>query len=265
MSETRHTLREATRTVATAARRNLGAHASPAQLLAYHAGKLSGSEEARLQDHLALCPECTDAVLDLAAFPQIEPRGGAAGSMAERVPPWPAIRDRLEESLEHEAQRGPEPVAADRWVPGRLWLAVAAGLVISLGLSYRVMVLEERLDLAIAARGDLPLYTLIAEEGSHPTRGEERIEAGNGLFNLMLFVTDPGAYPKYFLEAIASDPPAEEVWTLRQLKPTREGLFLVVGLSARELPAGAFRLRLYGQGPSGPELLAEYPVLIEYR
>ncbi|HEX2643010.1 MAG TPA: zf-HC2 domain-containing protein, partial [Thermoanaerobaculia bacterium] len=59
-------LDEALRELAARARRDLGAHPTPELLAAYHAGELPEDEVEQIRDHLALCPECGELLLDLA-------------------------------------------------------------------------------------------------------------------------------------------------------------------------------------------------------
>ena len=66
-------LREAIRALATEARAEAGDHPSPDVLLRYARGALNEQESDRLQDHLAVCPECTRHLLDLRTFPAVEP------------------------------------------------------------------------------------------------------------------------------------------------------------------------------------------------
>ena len=253
-------LREATRLIAATARHHLGPHPPPAELIAYHAGELSAADEARLQAHFALCPECTAAVLDLASFPRIELRPGATEPLAEMLPDWQSVRASWQESeVEPPARSAGRPPARRE----RLVLALAAGLFLALlGMSYRLHVVERRSPEAELARGDLPLFTLTAE-GASRSRGEERLSISGDRFSLMLFLANPGSYRKYSLAAFSARDKTV-VWRLDRLQPTSAGTFLVVGLSRRELPPGSYTLRLYGDEVAGPKLLAEYSLSIEY-
>ena len=56
------------RAVAAAKSRELGEHPSPDELVDYHLDCLTAEEASRIQDHLSLCRECAEMVLDLAAF-----------------------------------------------------------------------------------------------------------------------------------------------------------------------------------------------------
>lgn len=60
---------------ALAAERQSIGHPGPELLVAYHEQGLEPEEREVLQDHLAVCPECAHAVLDMATFPEVEPMG----------------------------------------------------------------------------------------------------------------------------------------------------------------------------------------------
>src|SRR5262245_53308308 len=73
-----------------------GGHPAPEQLFEYQEGLLREEEEAKVQDHLALCPDCTRMVLELAGtvepeFPEVE------GPLSEErmAALWPGLRQRL--------------------------------------------------------------------------------------------------------------------------------------------------------------------------
>ncbi|HEX7183497.1 MAG TPA: zf-HC2 domain-containing protein, partial [Thermoanaerobaculia bacterium] len=55
------------------ARRALRDHPTPEQLVAYRAAELPGEEMERIKDHLALCTECGQLLLDLVRFEEFEP------------------------------------------------------------------------------------------------------------------------------------------------------------------------------------------------
>jgi putative zinc finger protein len=250
-------LRNATRKVAATARRHLGPHPSPEELIAYQAGELSSVQEERLQAHFALCPDCTATVLDLGAFPNLELRVGAPGPLKDLIPDWQSVRERLseEEPVDAMAQtRGSLP-----WRE-KLLVAVAASFFLAtVGLSYRVNTLEQRLVKGEVARGNVPLFTLAAE-GVDRIRGQEQVSVSSDRFNLMLFVANPGSYKDYSLEAVSGRDQRSVIWRLENLVPTSEGIFLISDVSRRELPPGPYLLRLYG----GAKRLAEYQVLFQY-
>ena len=56
---------EAMKALAAQERQGLKEHPSPDELLAYHIGELQSEEIERVQDHLAVCGECSQLVLSL--------------------------------------------------------------------------------------------------------------------------------------------------------------------------------------------------------
>jgi hypothetical protein len=54
-------------------RRGLHEHPAPEALVAYHAGELPAAEQDSLRDHLALCHDCADLLLDLVSFAEFTP------------------------------------------------------------------------------------------------------------------------------------------------------------------------------------------------
>jgi len=54
-------------------RRGLDEHPTPEALVAYHAGELTSAEQEDLRNHLALCHDCADLLLDLVSFAEFTP------------------------------------------------------------------------------------------------------------------------------------------------------------------------------------------------
>ena len=54
-------------------RRGLDEHPTPETLVAYHAGELPAAEQEDLRNHLALCHDCADLLLDLVSFAEFTP------------------------------------------------------------------------------------------------------------------------------------------------------------------------------------------------
>lgn len=92
MTEKRSDWRSGLAAVVELRRRDLGPHPGPDELVAYHAGELGERHAARLQDHLVLCPECAQLLLDLAAFEADAAR--APGGTAVPIAPHRAARPR---------------------------------------------------------------------------------------------------------------------------------------------------------------------------
>jgi hypothetical protein len=87
-------LREAVRRLAEGRRPR--EHPVPEKLAEYHARELPAEEIPGLQDHLAECPECSQMLLDLESFDELEPPVENEPSTAARVvQEWKRLQRRL--------------------------------------------------------------------------------------------------------------------------------------------------------------------------
>ncbi len=123
-------------------RRSLTSHPTPQELAAYHAGELPPEAESRLLDHLAICRDCSDLLLDLAGFADLKPPQGVPELTDEQVEQdWQALRARMGKE---EPERRPAEVvpirpagpAAKLGPSYPVWLPVAASLLAVLGFSF---------------------------------------------------------------------------------------------------------------------------------
>ena len=99
MTETKPNWRSALRAVVDQKRRELGPHPTLDALAAYHAGQIEPPAAARLQEHLVLCSECSELLLELSAFiadarveqqPSLAPVVPIAAHRAKRRSWWAA-------------------------------------------------------------------------------------------------------------------------------------------------------------------------------
>lgn len=94
MATDKSDLREAVRRLA-GSRRPQG-HPAPEKLAEYHARELPAEEIPELQDHLAECPECSQLLLDLESFEELEPPAGHRPVTDAQVRrDWKRLRRRL--------------------------------------------------------------------------------------------------------------------------------------------------------------------------
>ncbi|MFL6199854.1 MAG: anti-sigma factor family protein [Thermoanaerobaculia bacterium] len=126
-------------------RRSLTSHPTPQELAAYHAGELPSEAEARILDHLAVCRECSDLLLDLSGFADLKPPAGVPDLTDEQVEEdWQALRARMRKeaplpSPPRTAEVVPIRPAGPSAKPERtypVWLPVAASLLAVLGFSF---------------------------------------------------------------------------------------------------------------------------------
>ena len=123
-------------------RRSLTSHPTPQELAAYHAGELPPEAEARILDHLAVCRECSDLLLDLSGFADLKPPAGVPELTDAQVEQdWQALRSRMRKE---EPERRPAEVVPIRPAgPAQrlersysVWLPVAASLLAVIGFSF---------------------------------------------------------------------------------------------------------------------------------
>lgn len=139
-------LREAVRRLADS-RRPEG-HPAPEKLAEYHARELPAEEIPELQDHLAECPECSQLLLDLESFEELEPPEGHRPVTDARVRrDWKRLRRRLrspegrsrpqvrtaEDTGSKEVTKLPPHRARFLW-PGPLLAAAAVIVVAGMGI-----------------------------------------------------------------------------------------------------------------------------------
>jgi hypothetical protein len=120
-------------------RRSLTSHPTPQELAAYHAGELPSEAETRLLDHLAVCRECSDLLLDLSGFADLKPPKGVPELTDEQVEQdWQKLRAKMgagEGKKERTAEVVPIRPAGPPRPERSHWLPVAASLLAVLGFS----------------------------------------------------------------------------------------------------------------------------------
>ncbi len=223
-------------------RRDPEEHPSPEQLSAYQAGELTPEEDARIQDHLAVCGHCTELLLDLEEL--LEPAVTAA---AEPAADFEAAADwkRLREGRGGRAVK-PEPLRAN--MPGRDYrivrslrtykalAAVLAAMVV--GLSWHALRREGQLEI-------LPPQKTIhfaTTRGSGQTGKPLEIHLPFGLG----FSTSAD-YPEYRVQILASDGRAR----YSADTPLSQG---IIPLKTGALSPGTYKVQLSGlkDGQSDP-------------
>ena len=264
-------------------------HLSVEELAAYHAGTLAEDEEARVQDHLLECPECTRTLLDLDAL-----RHGAdpaeEASDAEKEAFWQALRPRLTEAEEESSPPGPLshlpptprpgegkptaplpapiPFPARREVSDRsprrsrafqLLAATLAAAVV--GLAIQNASLRQTVgELSQPALG-APVRDLSAtstREASAPT--VITLAPDDRFFTLVLSPADPRDFPDH--EVVLEKAGDGEVWRGRGLRKNDVGTFSVV-LSRRMTDDGDYTLRILGIEGEAKRIVGEYHFRIE--
>lgn len=243
-------------------------HATLDAIAAYHAGTLPPEEEARLQDHLVECAECTALLLEreelarLAAEPEEVP--AAAG--------WESMRARLP-GLEPRAADPPPPLPfarpARRAPAPRLWqAALAASLLATAGLAFWSASLYRTVGELSRPEANAPIRDL----SPAPRRGAGdaavlALKPGTRFLTLVLGAPGDEAFPDWEAEISRGD---ESVWRGRGLRPNEFRSFSLT-LPRRLLPDGEYRIVLRGLqgrrgldagGAQGGALVGEYRLRI---
>jgi hypothetical protein len=244
-------LDDALRELAEEDRRGLAEHPDPVTLLDYHEGRLPEPEADRVQEHLARCPECAQAVLDFAAFPDLEPP-----TEEHRLTPadiqsrWRELRAQL------EAERRPV------WQRHQVLLPLAAGLFLAvLGLAVWAGALRERVERLEGPRGDV--YAVSLRPESSGLRGGEVQEVPIGVEWVALYLSRVQGEQEYrAYEVDASGEGGRRVLAGEPIERLSEGGFLLL-LPRRLLPAGELTLELYGLADGRREELETYRLAVK--
>ncbi len=228
-------------------------HPTPDELLHYHAGEVSPEQRESIQDHLALCPECVRAVLDLDTFPNLPVSGPEERLSTEEISAqWERFRKRAGQVRSSSRWRTFEPAAL-------YWKLAAALLIVCLGLGVQMARLQRQVWNLSRPRGGVELVDLSPLEGrvertEEETEGIQPFSWADRLV-LILNLADVRSFPEYEAEITATD--GHEVWRGGGLRQTPEGNF-ALEVPRRFLPAGSYSIRLFGVSTQGRTLVAEY-------
>jgi len=237
----RPSLDAALRHLAEQERQALTSHPTPQALAAYHAGELPPEEEARILDHLSICRECSDLLLDLSGFADLKPPEGVPELTDQQIEQdWQKLRSKMRE--EEEGGRKPAEVVPIRPAgpvpkPERtFWLPIAASLLAVLGFSFG---LYQSMQLSKHSR--LRVVPAVSSEDLERGPANPQISAREG----GSIVLTPGFdkdYSEYEADLVRIEGEKEEVLTSIQVGDLKEGdAFLVPPLAP-----GTYDLRLYG-------------------
>lgn len=250
----RPSLYDAIREMAAQDREALGEHPDPVTLLDYHEGKLPAAATERLQEHLALCPECSQTVLDFAEFPHLEPR-----TEAHRLTPADVERQRRALATRLETEARPS------WQRHELLLPLAAAfLLAAVGLGVWGARLQSRLAGLEGPRGDEYVLGALLPEGSGVRGGEPR-KIPSWARRVHVYLSLPpgeGELPAYEVDAVSED--GHRLLSGFRVERSPEGIFVLV-LPRDELAEGKYRFDLYGIEEGARRKLATYRVAIGRR
>jgi hypothetical protein len=233
-----------------------GGHPPAEQLFAYQEGLLAGGEEAEVQDHLSLCPDCARRVLELSGAAEPEAPATELPLSEERLAElWPGMRRRL--PLPFQAGTAPRRRFSERVAP-----ALAASLLLAtVGTSLWAWSLHRQNGRLAGPRVNVEVRDLLPlgeGEARGGREGEAGVPRGSEAVLLVLNLDDLRSFPAYRAE-IRELPAGKLVWAGSDLRRSRRGNFTV------QLPvpfpgSGRYRIRLLGVEGDRRELLATYEV-----
>lgn len=252
-------------------RRSLTSHPTPQELAAYHAGELPPEAEAKILDHLAICRECSDLLLDLSGFADLKPPEGVPELTDAQVEEdWQALRAKMRagEGGKAEERRpaavvpirpaGPLPKPA-RW--SSPWLPVAASLLAVLGFSFglyqssRVASLERRLNEHTLpwSSATIPLDNTTVRSGEEPET--TRITSTEGAV-FSLYTDSEETFPVYEAEVVGPV-------TLKVPIASKDDLPGTLVIPRDSLKQGRYDIYLYGVNGNQRTRIEEYKVQVD--
>jgi hypothetical protein len=240
---------------AAASRRRGGLiHPEPDELVAYCKGFLSSAEEERIQEHLALCRDCAQLVLDLRAALAPAPADGESATPAlERQ--WDRLQDRL-------GRGRPRLVAAGNPSIRMAWL-LAASLLVGVGLVAWDLSLRRSLERALQPQANLQLVDLaplnqgVRRSPEHPVEVAMAPEVAKVV--LLLDLGDLRRFPRY---TVALADPTDRVAWRAPARRGEDGTFLLEMPAQSLATPGLYRILLDGLSDGVPTRLADYAFVV---
>ncbi|HEX4953395.1 MAG TPA: zf-HC2 domain-containing protein [Thermoanaerobaculia bacterium] len=251
--------------VAKQARERLAEHPEPAELVAFLDGALPAARLAEVEEHLTVCPECAAATLDLAEVGEEPPSErevalawrGLRGRLADEGLVEPVARPGILKPRPPEAPSGPPASTSVRRRPAPWVGSLAASLLVAV-VGLGGWLLRERRAVEELSRPQVnaPVFDLLA--GTLRAEGEEpptlELEPGQERFTLLLAVPRLDPREGWRLELV--DAAGRGLFSGTEARPDAYGSFTLT-LAARRLADGEYRLRLWGRGAGGEEMLEE--------
>jgi len=250
-------------------RRGLAEHPTPEELVDYHAGELPAEEQDDLRNHLVLCHDCADLLLDLVSFAEFTPPEQTPSLADGEVKnAWQNLQPRLmarEEPLPAVAQLAEwrrEGGGGD-FVPRRRLMqayAIAATLLVGVvGLGMWAGSLQKSLQEASKPRIDIPVVYIPPEGGTRGGDDETPVIAGTKNRPVIaLQLIEVPEHPEY--SATLFDGTGQAVWEIPRLH-RRDDETLTFELKDGLQP-GKCEIRLFASGGKQSEPLAKYPLII---
>ncbi len=224
-----------------------GEHLTPDELIDYSEGNLPPDREDEALDHLAGCPECASAVLDLTSFPELR-----------QTQPCPTLREMWDDWREVQRELGLEPApavstaATSKTSSGtRLWVwqAVAATLLVPLlVLGFWTRDLQQRIGQLSEPHGAVLVEDLMsADRITRGTGDQNTTEVPPNVRVVMwtLVTRHLEDYPAYEVDITQAAAPEQLVWRGPVQRLPGEVSYTLT-FSRDYLASGEYVLALYG-------------------
>lgn len=258
-------------------RQGLG-HPAAEKLVAYQERRLAPAEHDEIQGHLAVCPECTQELLELArldeAFEEDEPEAaGYVSTPAETEASWQALRARLPASPVQSRVLG-GPSRFRRWTTAPWTAPALAAALIACLIGFPLWMFAHRAPVATLPVHVTQPKTAEVLRGADDSRVLLSMSLGEAAV-LSLPVPARPAFPAYRIDILSlrgelrlAVMPALVPMAARRGVQTSSaeippGRFVSFGLPPKALAPGVYRLRVVGlaSGREG-EILAEHRIRV---
>ena len=248
-------LDELVRAAAESRRRGGLRHPETDDLVNYSTGALSPAEDESIQEHLALCNECAQLVLDLRAI-LAPPREREEQASPALVQEWERLRARLD-------RRPLPPVDLDTPFSKLAWL-LAASLVVTLGLLTWDLGLYRSLELARQPLSDLQLVDLAPLAGGAERSPEHPVEVAVAPLvrkvALLLNLGELRSFPRYTVTLV--DPDDRVAWRAPAAWRGEDGTFVLEVPRQSLATLGPYRIVLDGRSGGATTRLATYAFMV---
>jgi anti-sigma factor RsiW len=253
-----------------ARREELSEPPTPDELLAYRDGRLDPAERQRLETRIAVFPDASRALADLATFPAVEPAPGTPELSEEEIGArWQAFRERLPERapapslpwpLSPRGREGEKTEEKERG--GGFSLKLAAAVLAALAIGGAAGYFSGRASREVpgsAINVNIAELSPVEEGGSRSAPATLEVPEGSEELVLVLATPVQKDFSEY--EAEILDAKGARLWSRPGLRPTAMGTFQV-SFRRGALRPGKLSVRLFGREGKGRTLLGTYEVTL---
>jgi hypothetical protein len=236
-------------------------HPSPEELAAYQANELSPERDDAIQEHLAGCSLCTQALLDLHRFldppEEDRPREGVAD--LETAVAWRKLRGKIEaekRGAPRERISEPSPRRRSQGAPRTAYALAAVFAMATLGLSLYVVSLKQELRLSGLSPRLLFLSSATTRAGE--PKAVELPQRRDELVAVVLILPPGVSNREYRVEVHRQQ--GGKVFEKGGLEAQPDGVVFL--LPSSSLDSGPYEIKLEGLSPGKVDLIGQYEVEI---